>query len=86
MIQIRLIKATHPGVRMPSVLDSVTRDSEIYFGIISMSHFLGMVVYVVAGVGLFYANTQIQRVLTVWFAFPASDPGPSTNVSCDARG
>jgi len=48
IVQIRLIKSTYSGVNVPGILDTVGRDAEIYFVVVSSSHFLVVVMYSVA--------------------------------------
>ena len=51
--QMQYMKATHRGIKLPSVLNAVSRDTGVYFAIIASSHFLVVVMYSVARVGLF---------------------------------
>ena len=51
--QARLIKSMHPGVNVPSILNTVSRDAEIYFAVISSSHLLTVIMYFAARVRFF---------------------------------
>lgn len=46
----RTIKSGNRGVNIPCVLDAVNRDTEIYFAVISLSHFSVVVMYSAARV------------------------------------
>jgi len=53
IVQIRLIGPTRWGMTGSSILDTVARDTQIYFVLISTSHFLIVVIFVAARVGPF---------------------------------
>lgn len=51
VVQKRLITSTHQGLNVPNILNTVTRDAEVYFAMISTSHLLIVVMFSVARVG-----------------------------------
>ena len=51
--QARLIKSMHPGVNVPAILKTLSRDAEIYFVVISSSHTSTVIMYPTARVGFF---------------------------------
>jgi len=53
LVQTRIIASTHQGIKTPNVLGTITRDAEIYFAVISTSHFLIAVMFAVARVRFF---------------------------------
>ena len=57
----------------PDLLNRFSRDTELYFGVISTSHFVIVVIFAAARVGFFCANTPVDVVLTVGSVFPARD-------------
>ena len=50
IVQVRLIKLIHPGVDVPSILNTVSRDAGVYFAVISASHTMTLITYAVARV------------------------------------
>ena len=55
IVQVRLVKSINPGVDVPSILNTVSRDAGVYFAVISTSHALTLIMYSVSGarVGFF---------------------------------
>jgi hypothetical protein len=53
MVQAQIFKSRYRGIGMPSILDTVSRDAEIYFAIITSIHFWIVVFYAAARVGFF---------------------------------
>ena len=45
-MQTNIIKSTYRGMNGPRILDTVSRDAEIYFAVIATSHFLAVVMYI----------------------------------------
>ena len=50
VIQNRVMKSISRGIARSSILDTISRDAGIYFGLITVSHFLGLVMYLAARV------------------------------------
>ena len=44
------MKSISRGIARSSILDTISRDAGIYFGLITVSHFLGLVMYLAARV------------------------------------
>ena len=66
----------------PKLLDKISRDAKVYFGVITTCHFLTVVVHFTTRVRFFVPVSEfIQRVLTFGFAFLAIDTGHTSNVS-----
>ena len=53
LARVRLVKSMHPGVDVPSILNTVSRDAKVYFAVISSSHTLIVIMYSVARVRFF---------------------------------
>lgn len=53
IVQTRLIKSMNRGVDVPSILDTINRDSGIYFALISSSHTLAVIMRSVTRVSFF---------------------------------
>jgi len=53
IVQTRLTAPMRRGVKGSSILDTVARDTQIYFVLISTSHFLIVIIFVAARVGFF---------------------------------
>lgn len=71
VVQTRFLKSMHRGVNVPSIIDTVSRDAEIYFAVITTTHFLIVVMYAAARVGVLCVGTQAWRALTIESAFAA---------------
>lgn len=71
VVQTRLIKSMHRGVKVPSIIDTVSRDAEMYFAVITTTHLLIVVMYAAARVGVLCIGTQAWRALTIESAFAA---------------
>ncbi|KAF9792646.1 hypothetical protein BJ322DRAFT_63556 [Thelephora terrestris] len=52
VVQTRLIKSRYRGMGRPNLLNTFSRDAEIYFGVITTSHFLIVVVFAAARPGI----------------------------------
>ena len=50
VIQNKIMKSRNRGIARSSILDTVSRDAGIYFALITMFHFLILIVYLAAGV------------------------------------
>jgi len=53
IVQAQIIKLRNRGMKVSGVLDTVTRDAEIYFAVISSSHLLVIIMYSTTRVGFF---------------------------------
>lgn len=53
IMQVGLVKSVHPGVNVPSILNTVTKDAVMYFAVISSSHVWAVIMYSTATVGFF---------------------------------
>jgi len=51
--QTQNIRSRSPGMHVSSILNTVSRDAEIYFAVIASSHLMAVVMYSAARVGLF---------------------------------
>ena len=59
--QVRLVKSIHPGMNVSAIFNTVGRDTEIYFAIISSSHILILVMYSVESVGSLYKYLSLPH-------------------------
>jgi len=53
LVQARLIAPAHQGINAPNILSTITRDTGIYFAVISTSHLLIMIMFTAERVGFF---------------------------------
>ena len=53
VVQAQIIKLRNRGMKVSGVLNTVTRDAEIYFAVISSSHLLVIIMYSTTRVGFF---------------------------------
>ena len=52
-VQTQLVRSRHRGVDVLEILDTVSRDAEIYFGVIASSHLVVVIMFAAARVRLF---------------------------------
>ncbi|KAF9647299.1 hypothetical protein BDM02DRAFT_2718881 [Thelephora ganbajun] len=52
VVETQLIRSRHRAISGPNILDTVSRDAEIYFAVISTSHFLIVIMFAVARPGI----------------------------------
>ena len=58
IVQTHIIRGRYQGMGRPDLLDRFSRDTELYFGVISTSHFVIVVIFAAARVGFFVPIPQ----------------------------
>lgn len=59
LVQVHLIKSRYRGMGGPKILDTISRDAEIYFAVITTSHILSVIMHFAVMVRFFAPMSTI---------------------------
>jgi len=59
-VQTKIMKSMHRGMNGLSILDTINRDTGIYFALIATSHFVIVIMYIVARVRFFVPVSEFD--------------------------
>jgi hypothetical protein len=74
-MQTKIMKATYRGMNKPMILDTVSRDAEIYFAVIATSHLLTVIMYGATRVRFSVPVFELTRA-DRWVYFISQGYGP----------